>query len=207
MGFLFGHLYDSQCKFTHDQAMFRRIASTAVTEPKPKQVSPGQESPQDDVAERAATAATNDRPSVKEKATLPRDGTGFSHTEITPRMAQETAFQREQNSAVVADSAEEQSNQSTRKRRRSEVEPTNVTNKPNAHSEDGDGKRNPTHSTLLHIDRQRNPIPSISTISPQDYSEAWKREAFEAALGTNPNDWNDITLVSASGHQQREEEL
>jgi hypothetical protein len=204
MGFLFGHLYDSQCKFTHDQAMFRRIASTAVIEPKPRHESPGQELPTDDVAERAAT---NDRPSMKEKATLSRDGTGLSNTGATPCMAQETAFPCEQDSAVVEDSAEEQSNQSTRKRRRSAVEPTSVTNKPNVHSKDGDGKRTPTHSTPLHIDRQGTPIPNISTISPQDYSEAWKREAFEAALGTNPNDWNDITLVSVSGHQQREEDL
>ena len=204
MGFLFGHLYDSQCKFTHDQAMFRRIASTAVIEPKPRHESPGQELPTYDVAERAAT---NDRSSVKEKATLSRDGTGLSNTGVTPRVARETAFQREQDSAVVEDSAGEPSNQSKRKRRRSDVKSMKVTNKPNVHSGDGDFKRVPTHPKPLHVDRQGTPTPNISTTSPQDYSEAWKREAFEAALGTNPNDWNDITLVSVSGHQQREEDL
>ena len=203
MGFLFGHIYDSQCKFTHDQAMFRRMASTAVTKPESRPVSPGQESMPDVAIKRADSS---DRHSVEEKATLPRDGTGLSNTGVTPRMAQDTSYQREQGSAIIADSADEFSYQSTRKRRRSVVEPIIASKLPDVNLSN-DRKRTPTRYMLPpHSDKQIN-ATSISTISTEDYSEAWKREAFEAALGTNPSDWNDITLVSVSGHQQREEEL
>jgi hypothetical protein len=201
MGFLFGHLYDSQCKFTHDQAMFRRMASVTITELKPRPVSPGQE-PMPDVA--AERTATSDRPSVREEATLPRDDAGLSNTGATPRLAPETAIRREHVSATIADSADNLSGQSTRKRRRSDDEHDKATNIPAIHS-GNDGERVSTHS-LLHSNGQRT-ANIVRPISPEDYSEAWKREAFEAALGTNPSDWNDITLVSVSGHQQREEEL
>jgi hypothetical protein len=203
MGFLFGHLYDSQCKFAHDQAMFRRMASATIAEPKPSPVSPGQESIPDVAAERTASS---DRPPVREMATLPSDGTGIANTEVTPRVVRSTAG--EQSSAIVADSASEPSHQSTRKRRRSDVESVGASNSPGAVHPDNDGERLPipTNSMLLHNDRQRA-ATIVRTISPEDYSEAWKREAFEAALGTNPSDWNGITLVSVSGHQQREEEL
>jgi hypothetical protein len=201
MGFLFGHLYDSQRKFTHDQAMFRRMASATETEPKPRPVSPGQESMPDVTVERNATS---DRPPVREEATLPRDDTGISNTGVTPRLAPETAIRRELDSATIADSADNLSGQSTRKRRRSNDGPNKATIIP-ANQSGNDGERVPTHP-LLDSNGQRT-ATIFRPISPEDYAEAWKREAFEAALGTNPGDWNDITLVSVSGHQQREEEL
>jgi hypothetical protein len=203
MGFLFGHLYDSQCKFTHDQTMFRRMANVAATEPKPRPVSPGQESMPDVVGERAATS---DRPSAKDQETLSHNDIDLSNAAVPPHGMQEIAVRHEQGSAIIADSADELSNQSTRKRRRSDVEPINASKLPTARS-DSDGKRVPAQSNQPRSDKQRNATTSISTISPEDYTEAWKREAFEAALGTNPVDWNDIALVSVSGHQQREEEL
>ena len=176
------------------------MAGATTTEPKPRPVSPGQESIPDVAAERTASS---DRPPVREMATLPSDGTGIANTEVTPRVVQSTAG--EQGSAVVADSAEEPSNQSTRKRRRSDVEPVGASNPPGIVHANGVGERIPTHP-ILHSDGQRA-ATIVRTISPEDYSEAWKREAFEAALGTNPSDWNDINLVSVSGHTQREEEL
>jgi len=117
-------------------------------------------------------------------------------------MIRETAIHSGQGSATIADSADKLSNQPTRKRRRADDELTNASGSL-LHSE-SDGTND---SMQLQSDRQRNAITSKSIISPQDYSEAWKREAFEAALGNNPSDWNDITLVSVSGHQEREEEL
>jgi hypothetical protein len=201
MSFLFGHLYDSQCKFTHDQAMFRRVASATITEPKPRPVSPGQESMPDVAVERTATS---DLPSVREEPMLLRDDAGLSNTGATPRLAPATAIRREHDSATIADSAENLSGQSTRKRRRSDDGPNKATNISAIHP-GNDGERVPTHP-LLHSNGQRA-ATIVRTISPENYSEAWKREAFEAALGTNPSDWNDITLVSVSGHQQREEEL
>lgn len=195
MSFLFGHLYDSQCKFTHDQAMFQRIASRAATKPEARLASPGQESLPDVVVQESDTS---DHPSVKEKKTLSPDGAGSG-------TLHEVAVQREQGSATIAYSADKLPIQSTRKRRRSDVETNNASNLPGIHS-GNDSEPNPTHP-LLHSNKQRNADANVRTISPKDYSEAWKREAFEAALGTSLSDWNDITLVSVSGHQQREEDL
>jgi hypothetical protein len=51
------------------------------------------------------------------------------------------------------------------------------------------------------------PHANLLSLSSYEYSEAWKQQAFEAARGTGSSNWNDITLVSVSGHQEREEEL
>jgi len=195
MSFLFGHLYDSQCKFTHDQAMFQRIANKVVTSPEARLKSPGQESLPDVVVQKTDT---RDLDSAKEKITLSPDS-------AAPGTVHEVAAQREQGSATIADSADEMPIQSTRKRRRSDVEITIASSLPGIRSGDH-GEVIPLPS-LLHSDKQGNAKSNVRMISPEDYSEAWKREAFEAALGTNPSDWNDITLVSVSGHQQHEEEL
>lgn len=200
MGFLFGHLYDSQCKFTHDQAMFRRMASAAGTKPQSRPISPERESMSDEVGRAAAL----NQSLVTDKTRLSRNDMGLLNAEANPRSVHVTAIQHQQNPASIADSANETSNQSTRKRRWSDQEFINSSKSSGVHS-DNDGEQMPTHS-LLQSNRQMN--KSIArTVSPEDYSEAWKREAFEAALGNNPTDWNDITLVSVSGHQQREEEL
>jgi hypothetical protein len=203
MGFLFGHIYDSQCKFTHDQAMFRRMAGAAMTEPKPRPVSPGQVSTPGIAVERAVSS---DRPSMEAKATSSQNDIGLLSAGEKPLLVREISVQCEQDSAIIADSADELSNRSTRKRRRSVVEPIVASKLPDVHSSNG-GKRIPTQSILSPNSDKKISVTSISTISTEDYSEAWKREAFEAALGINPSDWNDITLVSVSGHQQLEEEL
>lgn len=54
-----------------------------------------------------------------------------------------------------------------------------------------------------------HPIPNKTSplFSASEYTAAWQREAFEAALGTSSLDWNDISLVSVEGHQEREEVL
>jgi hypothetical protein len=199
MGFLFGHLYDSQCKFTHDQAMFRRMASVVATDSKSRPVSPRQVSTPNVAGE---GVATSDHSLVKDRATPPQNHIDVLNDGARPHMIRETAIHSGQGSATIADSADKLSNQPTRKRRRADDELTNASGSL-LHSE-SDGTND---SMQLQSDRQRNAITSKSIISPQDYSEAWKREAFEAALGNNPSDWNDITLVSVSGHQEREEEL
>lgn len=145
MSFLFGHLYDAQCKFTHDQIMLRK---TAAGVPESRATTPG-----------------------KDVETL--------------------------------------TNQTTRKRRRS-VDEAMMNNLPPPTGETNGGTEGISvrPSAIASSARLKAQHDYPSSLSPHEYSEAWKRQAFDAASGESSADWNDITLISVSGHhQEREEEL
>lgn len=146
MSFLFGHLYDAPCKFTHDQSMLRKTAGATVVVPESRAATPGKDT-------------------------------------------------------------EHSTKQVTKKRRRTDDEIARHTPPPTARagSTASDMSIRPTTGSSARLDFHPD---DASSLSPHDYSEAWKRQAFEAALGGSSTGWNDIALVSVSGHhQEREEEL
>lgn len=202
MSFLFGHLCDTPCKFTHDQIMIHRMAGTASVVAEPRPASPGEH-----LSQVAGTGGATGRfTSVDQRGLgVGRRAISHGHSDLLDARVKEkeTAAIRQVGTITntVASSDDVTSDQPTRKRRcRSNDSPpssnNNAISKPRSESE---------------LEKPAPPPPPDATLlSDQEYSEAWKQEAFEAALGTSPGSgtWNDISLVSVSGHhQQREEEL
>jgi len=94
----------------------------------------------------------------------------------------------------------------TRKRRRPDESETNEQTTHSIHAERSAVNISARPSSDPPIPRGA-PHVNPPSLSPYEYSEAWKQQAFVAASGTGSTDWNEITLVSVSGHQEREEEL
>lgn len=190
MSFLFGHLYETPCKFTHDLAMFRKkggeVRNPSGSESKLPEDDTEQPAGTDSNYEREAHSSTSDvsfqhRPNATKSHARSRGQTGLAYNhDIAPVVA-------------VADHA-------TKKRRRSDdlLESENAVPSIQAECNTADISGRP--STSLRVS-------SAAPLSSYEYSEAWKQQAFEAARGTGSSNWNDITLVSVSGHQEREEEL
>ena len=201
MSFLFGHLYDTPCKFTHDQMMFQETSGDAGVVPRSAYGSPEDKSEQSagkvaiperggcssasDGSLRAAPSATKSQTRSRDHAELPHGGDGLHAAPVDPT-----------------------TDQTSRKRRRSDEWARSERALPAVQADhdaiDVSGSARPTvglqvPSPALNVDS--------SSLSSYEYSEAWKQQAFEAARGTGSSDWNDITLVSVSGHQKREEEL
>lgn len=147
MSFLFGHLYDAPCKFTHDQSMLRKTTSATVVVPESRAATPGKD-------------------------------------------------------------AEHSTKQATKKRRRTDDETARNMPPPTAQAGSTTSDMSIRPSATGSSARLEFHPDDASSLSPHEYSEAWKRQAFEAALGGSSTDWNDIALVSVSGHHQEcEEEL
>jgi hypothetical protein len=200
MSFLFGHLYDSPCKFTHDQAMFRKTGKDKGISLGSKPATP--EAPSIEPARKDVNPEKAARSSSSEASMHKSLDATTSHTHL-PGHEEPADDPARLNAAtpmaLTADHA-------TRKRRRSDESETNEPATPSIHAERSavnisacPPSDSPISRAVPHVDP-----PSLS---PYEYSEAWKQQAFEAASGTGSTDWNDITLVSISGHQEREEEL
>jgi hypothetical protein len=211
MSFLFGHLYDTPCKFAHDQEMFRKTGKAAAAVV-PESV-PG--TPETHVKR---TASTNDlvggndptckpgraHPTTSEFSSHGRDGLYNAAASYKDSARLVATPQDGSRPDVISAGAvvNEAFNEATRKRRRSD---DHVTRSRTPSTVPLEGGTNHPSSGSRVIPEATHAGPSA--LSTADYSEAWKQQAFEAALGTSSTDWNDITLVSVSGHQEREQEL
>jgi len=201
MSFLFGHLYDTPCKFTHDQVMFRAtsgdagvVSLSAYGTPEEKlEQSAGKAaiperggcSSASDGPLRVAPSATTSQTRSRDRAELPHGCDGLH--------------------AAPVDSTKDQI---PRKRRRSDEQARSERALPPVQAEHDAIDVSGSARSLAGL---QVPSPALnvdsSSLSSYEYSEAWKQQAFEAATGKGSSDWNDITLVSVSGHQEREEEL
>lgn len=187
MSFLFGHLYDAPCKFTHDQAMFRKKGGDAGVVSGSEHELSGDQSAEKVVShERGAFTSSPDVPLHD------RPNAETSHT----RLKNHTELARNHDAAPVSSNPDN----ITKKRRRSDDPSKSEHAGSTAQTERSAANVSARSSAGLEV-------TSAAPLSTYEYSEAWKQQAFEAAQGTGPSNWNDITLVSISGHQEREEEL
>lgn len=203
MGFLFGHLYESPCRFTHDQEMSRRTGHIAAEVPDSRAVSPGQLSRPGDVN---GTSASGDRPvpnvGESRSGTNTRADVSTLGAGVRPSSTSNSIEVRHDRNKANDMSSEDVVMKPTRKRRHSD-DGTNASNRPPSTPAESRARVQIRSGSQ---DRSSK-TPETRLLSPNEYTEAWQHEAFEAALGTSPSDWNNITLVSVSGHQQCETEL
>jgi DNA cross-link repair 1C protein len=199
MSFLFGHLYDLPCKFTHDQAMFRKIGGD-------KGVLPGSrpETPEGGSAEPARKDVNLERGACSSSSEISmRNSANVMTSQARSWNPAELAAGRDRTDAAPVVSTAEHA---TRKRRRSDEHVTREHTSPSLQAEPDAVDIHARPSSAPRISRAAPKLDS-TVLSPYEYTEAWKQQAFEAAIGTGSSSWNDITLVSVSGHQEREEEL
>lgn len=190
MSFLFGHLYEGPCKFTHDQAMFHRKGGDArvVSGSEPKM-------PEDSTEQSVEKYANHERGAFLSSSDVSMHNRSNAETTHI-RLQDRTELAHGQSIAPMISSTDH----ATRKRRRSVDLSKSEHAVPPVRSE-----RNAAN-TSNHPSAGMQALPA-APLSSYEYSEAWKQQAFEAAQGTGSSDWNDITLTSVSGHQEREEEL
>lgn len=204
MAFLFGHLYDRPCKFTHDQAMFRQKGGSTPVVADPRPASPPAR-PQDD--------GSIQYPRVKDMLPLHQGSTDLPSE---PR----SEFSDQQSRTIDADPARllssrlpgisrsetifsEPHDQPSRKRRRQSSEASHTPYRPSKTWPDEvshGGSMAVPSSAAVDSD-------CASSLSPSEYTAAWQQEAFDAALGARSIDWNQIILTSVAGHQELEKEL
>jgi hypothetical protein len=200
MSFLFGHIYDTPCKFTHDQDMFRKMGSVPAILPD------SGSGTADGRVEGSATSGRvvgGRRSELKSGRVNSSTAGSFSHgTTTAPVSSRQPAVSLHDGERKVASTAPV-ANDPTRKRRRSDESEIN----------DEISSTLPADMSTAHIDDQPSRCSRVTSeasrilLSSDEYSEAWKQQAFDAALGTTSADWNDIILVSVAGHQEREQEL
>ncbi|KAK6436667.1 hypothetical protein LTR95_007139 [Oleoguttula sp. CCFEE 5521] len=211
MTFLFGHLYDSVCNFTHDRVMLRRQRNQKPDKRKVAAVREGSEDdasdddrghlPDDEVDHEVLDAASGTAPmltSSHSEIAAPSSPSPalptslhrlFGHQSTSEKPAHSltapaTQLQAEMTKALASTFP---AKEHTPKRRRlnydSSTPGTLAANAPTGDS---------------------TPTPRRS-MSPAAITSARKQEAHDAAL---EGDWDDITLVSVSGyHQEIEVEL
>ena len=191
MSFLFGHLYDSPCKFAHDQAMFSKKGSIAevVSESRPRTP--------DNHAEPSAGSDLNrgqgTQPSLPADVSLQH----LSNIKVSHKSSRDLPGLAQDHDKAPAIPRTEPT---IKKRRRSD----DLSKSEQAMSPVRAERNIVNVSANSYTGRQ---VLSTAPLSSYEYSEAWKQQAFEAAQGTGSSNWNDITLVSVSGHQEREQEL
>lgn len=200
MSFLFGHLYTAPCKFTHDQAMFRRTTGKATMSP-----DSGPVIAEKDAAQPARNDARVAHPSSSEASLhdLPNAAMSHTHVRSDAELVHDDDDDDDRLSMAPAIPSVERA---TRKRRRSDDRATSKHARSAYGVEDIAKDASARSSGALNVspDASNADLPPLTSY---EYSEAWKQQAFEAATGTSSSDWNDISLVSVSGHQKREEEL
>ena len=207
MAFLFGHLYDRPCKFTHDQTMFRRTSggvTPVVADSRPASP-PAKSRPEDCALDRTANGAAlfeNEAtdPSARSRHEPSNQRVPSANTDAARSSPTAIAGLFEVSKPDTTTS--EPNDQPSRKRRRQSpnLEPTPYRPSGASPGQHGRVAAIPVESS--------NPAGSGSApLSPNEYTVAWQREAFDAALGTGSVDWNQITLTSVAGHQEREKEL
>lgn len=189
MSFLFGHLYETPCKFTHDQAMFRKkgrgTGGASVSEFKLPGHHKEQPAGSDANYEREARSSSPDgsfqhRPDAKTPHAPSRGPSELAH--------------------------DHDKNHPTKKRRRSDDPSESEHAMPSIQAERSAANIFARSSASLQLSSAA-PYGDSPPLSSYEHSEAWKQQAFDAARGAGSSDWNDITLVSVSGHQEREQEL
>lgn len=187
MSFLFGHLYDSPCKFTHDQTMFGKKGGDAGIVPESRPRTPDNNHAEPSVGKDEAKGSSSSNLSLQTPANAK-----------TPhiRLQGHNEPAHKHDAAPVVPHPDH----ITKKRRRSDNISESERETPPVQAE---------RNTANISDRPSSGLQTSSTapLSSYEYSEAWKQQAFEAAQGVGSNNWNDITLVSVSGHQEREQEL
>lgn len=208
MAFLFGHLYDRPCKFTHDQTMFRRTSgdvTPVVADSRPASP-PAKSRPEDRALDRTANGAAlfeNDATDPSTRSLHEPSNQRVPSANENATRPSPTAIPELFEVSKPDPTTSEPNDQPSRKRRRQspDLEPTPY--RPSGSSPGQNGR-----VAAMPIDFS-NPAGSESAplLSPNEYTAAWQREAFDAALGTGPADWNQITLTSVAGHQEREKEL
>lgn len=197
MSFLFGHLYDSPCKFTHDQAMFGKKGGDAGIVPESRPRTPDNNHAEPSAGKDANREQENDSSS--------------SNLSLQDPANAKTSHVRSRNNTELANNHEAapvvpNPDHTTKKRRRSD-DPAEIEHAVSSiQAERNAVNLSASPSTGLQVPSAA-PHANLPSLSSYEYSEAWKQQAFEAAQGTCSSNWNDITLVSVSGHQQREEEL
>jgi hypothetical protein len=210
MSFLFGHLYDTPCKFTHDQEMFGKKGGAASAVPESASGTPE--------THVKRPASTNDLvgsngPTLKPGRAFPLASDTFSREQDGSHNAE--ASQTDSAQLVAPPQSDHRTdvspavavvNEATRKRRRSD-DHAPISRTPSVVPPDDGAGSISNHSFSGSRATHDATHAGLSALSTAEYSEAWKQQAFEAALGTSSTDWNDITLVSVSGHQEREQEL
>jgi hypothetical protein len=190
MSFLFGHLYETPCKFTHDQAMFRKMGGDVRVVPE-------------------------SRPDTQDNRTEPSVGKNGRHEREACPSSSNLSLQHRSNATISHTRSRDQTGPVYDRETAPIVSNPYHATKKQRRSDDGSKS---DHETLS-LRAERNAVnisnrpsaglqvSSAAPLSSHEYSEAWKQQAFEAATGTGSSNWNDITLVSVSGHQEREEEL
>jgi len=190
MSFLFGHLYETPCKFTHDQAMFHKMGGKVGVVPESRP-----ETPDNHTVPSAEKRVIDEREARSSSSNLSlhhRSNAMISHT----RLRDHTELAHEHDAAPAVSNQDH----TNKKRRRSDDVSESEHEAPLVRAE-CIGASTSTHpSTGLQVS-------SAAPLSSYEYSEAWKQQAFEAAQGIGSSNWNDIALVSVSGHQIHEEEL
>lgn len=190
MSFLFGHLYEGPCKFTHDQAMFHRKGVDAGTVSGLESKMPEHSTEQ--FAEKYANHERGTLLSSSDVSMHNRSNLETTHTRLQDR----TELAHGQSIAPMISSTDH----ATRKQRRSVDLSKSEHAVPPVRSERNVANTSNNSSAGMQA-------LLVAPLSSYEYSEAWKQQAFEAAQGTGSSNWNDITLVSVSGHQDREKEL
>jgi len=187
MSFLFGHLYPTPCRFTHDQMMFElhgvRLPENAhghhsVPSPIEAQSSPPYvgSSPREAARSHAMGLATS--VASRELIELPQNASGSlqgPHTQLRHEMLTRGGAATE----------DRQSPWTNKKRRISQT----------------------SLSELVLVSESTAYGPPSSSMSRRDYANAARQEAHDAALEDGGLGWHDVGLVSVCGHQQREYEL
>ena len=191
MSFLFGHLYETPCKFTHDQAMFRKEGGDVSNLSGSESKLPGDNREQ--IAGTDANHEREARSSSSDVSLQHRSNAATSHARS--RDQTRLAYERDSPHAISTP------DHITKKRRRSDRPSESEYAVPSDQA-----KRNTANTPALKMSSTTSNIDP-PTLSPYECSEAWKQQAFEAARGTGSSNWNDITLVSVSGHQECEKEL
>lgn len=204
MAFLFGHLYDRPCKFTHDQAMFRQKGGSTPVVADPRPASPPAR-PQDD--------GSIQYPRVKDMLPLHQGSTDLPSEPRSELPGQQSraidAVPARLSSSRLPEISRTETissgphGQPSRKRRRQSPEASPTPYRPSKTSPDefshGGAMAVPSSAAVNN--------DCAPFLSPSEYTAAWQREAFDAALGAGSIDWNQIILTSVAGHQELEKEL
>lgn len=200
MSFLFGHLYDGLCKFSHDQVMFERtdMNPSDASQEVESNSSVNERHSKHHNADRSSTTTTrspmivpNEQLAVKEKNSVPS-----SSPLLAPQLSAGVDT-RQQNAVHAGRSSQPvpgQPVQGPDTQLRRETVPTVPTKRR---------RRSSSTSSDIAFVSETNCVQR-AMLSDDDYANAYRQEAHDAALGDG---WCNIGLVSVCGHQEREHEL
>lgn len=199
MSFLFGHLYDSSCKFTHDHTMFQLTKGAGVMVPESRPESPGGEVRQSGENTNSRGQDMNINCTSASRSIVDRHTDTGPAGPKTPRPLHFTESDPRKEPTTADPPNVNTKHPGTKKRRHLSDEEANHAARIT--------RADPSNPSSPHQGHNYDEANPPTLLSSNEYTAAWQREAFEAALGLSSSDWNKISLVSVSGHQKREEEL